>query len=232
MNGDNRHLEATPARLASLSRLPLFFSLQGKTAVVAGGSAAAAWKAELLSAAGATVSVFAVEVSDQMEKLARGLPGVVAISRRVWRATDLQGAALAIGDFEDDKGASAFRRAARAAGVPLNVIDKPAFCDFSFGAIVNRSPLVVGISTDGAAPTFAQAVRGKIEALLPTGFALWTAAAAQWRDAVKAAGLSFTARRRFWQLFAAHAMANPDVTPGPGDFSRFAAVASSPHKAP
>ena len=39
--------------------------------------------------------------------------------------------------------------------VPVNVIDKPKFCDFSFGAIVNRSPLVIGISTDGAAPVFA-----------------------------------------------------------------------------
>ena len=58
-----------------------------------------------------------------------------------------------------------------AAGVPVNVIDKPAFCDFSFGAIVNRSPLVIGISTDGAAPVFAQAIRAKLEALLPNGFA-------------------------------------------------------------
>ena len=68
------------------------------------------------------------------------------------------------------------------AGVPVNVIDKPAFCDFSFGAIVNRSPLVIGISTDGAAPVFAQAIRAKLEALLPNGFAHWAQAAAQWRS--------------------------------------------------
>ena len=84
------------------------------------------------------------------------------------------------------------RHAARAAGVPVNVIDKPAFCDFAFGAIVNRSPLVIGISTDGAAPVFAQAIRAKLEALLPNGFAGWAAAAARWRDAVKASGLSFS----------------------------------------
>src|SRR5271169_5930804 len=50
-----------------------------------------------------------------------------------------------------------------AAGVPFNVIDRPAFCDLEFGAIVNRSPLVVAISTDGAAPVFGQAIRAKIE---------------------------------------------------------------------
>ena len=65
--------------------------------------------------------------------------------------------------------------AARAAGVPVNVIDKPTFCTFQFGAIVNRSPLVIGISTGGAAPVFGQAIRSRIEALLPAGFARWAA---------------------------------------------------------
>ena len=78
-------------------------------------------------------------------------------------------------------GPQLFAAAARAVGVPVNVIDKPAFCDFAFGAIVNRSPLVIGISTDGAAPVFAQAIRAKLEALLPKGFADWAAAAARWR---------------------------------------------------
>ena len=55
---------------------------------------------------------------------------------------DLPGAAITVGDFHDDDEAAAFAAAARAAGVPVNVIDKPAHCDFSFGAIVNRSPLV------------------------------------------------------------------------------------------
>ena len=107
--------------------------------------------------------------------------------------------------------------------MPVNVIDKPAFCDFSFGAIVNRSPLVIGISTDGAAPVFAQAIRAKLEALLPKGFADWAAAAARWRGALKLAGLSFAARRKFWQLFTAHAVANPDREPAQADFDSFIA---------
>ena len=85
--------------------------------------------------------------------------------------------------------------------MPVNVIDKPAYCDFSFGAIVNRSPLVIGISTDGAAPVFAQAIRAKLEAMIPRGFARWADAARHWRQAVQSSGLSFGARRRFWQLF-------------------------------
>ncbi len=140
-----------------------------------------------------------------------------------WTADDLRDAAVAIGAFDDDDGAAAFAAAARAVGVPVNVIDKPAFCDFAFGAIVNRSPLVIGISTDGAAPVFAQAIRAKLEALLPKGFADWAAAAARWRSAVKASGLSFSGRRKFWQLFTAHAVSNPDSEPSQDDFDRFIA---------
>ncbi len=216
--------EAGPARMSALARLPVFLALEGKRAVLAGGSAAAAWKAELLAAAGAQVDVYANEVSDELLQIAADPPrGAVTIHRRSWTAGDLAGAAVAIGAFDDDESAAAFAAAARAAGVPVNVIDKPAFCDFAFGAIVNRSPLVIGISTDGAAPVFAQAIRAKLEALLPKGFADWATAAARWRSAVKASGLSFAGRRKFWQLFTAHAVANPDSEPSQRDFDSFVA---------
>jgi uroporphyrin-III C-methyltransferase / precorrin-2 dehydrogenase / sirohydrochlorin ferrochelatase len=132
--------------------------------MLAGGSSAAAWKAELLSAAGAQ------------------------------------------------------------AGVPVNVIDKPAFCDFAFGAIVNRSPLVIGISTDGAAPAFAQAIRARLEMLLPKGFAAWAAAAQHWRSAVKAAELTFPARCAFWRLFAKHAVTHAESAPTGADLGRLIAA--------
>ena len=109
--------------------------------------------------------------------------GTIVIHRRAWSAGDIRGAAIAIGACESDDERLHFAAAARAAGVPVNVIDKPKFCDFAFGAIVNRSPLVIGISTDGAAPVFAQAIRAKLEALIPRGFAPWAEAARRWRAA-------------------------------------------------
>jgi len=224
MNAHRTPSETRPERMDALARLPVFLALEGKRALLAGGSAAAAWKAELLSAAGAQVEVFAADMSDEMRQVAEDAPrGKVALHRRAWNAEDLTGAAVAVGAFEDDAGAAAFTAAARVAGVPVNVIDKPAFCDFSFGAIVNRSPLVIGISTDGAAPVFAQAVRAKLEALLPQGFAGWAAAAGRWRAQLKETGLSFAGRRKFWQLFTAHAVANPDGAPGEADFDAFVA---------
>ncbi len=216
--------ETPSGKMAPLARLPVFLALDGKRAVLAGGSAAAAWKAELLSAAGARVDVYAEAPSDELLQVAGDPPrGEIVVNRRAWTADDLRDAAVAIGAFDDDDSAAAFADAARASGVPVNVIDKPAFCDFAFGAIVNRSPLVIGISTDGAAPVFAQAIRAKLEALLPKGFADWAAAAARWRSALKASGLPFPGRRRFWQLFTAHAIRNPDAEPTQNDFDRFVA---------
>jgi len=186
--GDPPRLQRPP-RMAALARLPVFLALEGKRAVVAGDGPPVAWKAELLSAAGAAVALFAeypcadVVVfaqcpCEELHALAAQPPrGAIVLQHRAWQAEDVRGAAVAIAGFDDDRDAQCFAEAARAAGVPVNVIDKPAHCDFSFGAIVNRSPLVIGISTDGAAPVFAQAIRGKLEAMIPRGFAGWADAA-------------------------------------------------------
>jgi len=225
MNASRQPLEMQPPRMEALARLPVFFALNGKRAVLAGGGAAAAWKAELLAACGARVEVYAEDLSDAIVRVAGDvLRGDIALHGRPWRQDDLKDAAIAIGAFDDDGEAKKFYDAARAAGVPVNVIDKPAYCDFSFGSIVNRTPLVIGVSTDGAAPVFAQAIRAKLEALLPKGFAAWAAAAARWRGKLKETGLSFAGRRKFWQLFTAHALANPEQGPTQNDFASFVAA--------
>src|SRR2546423_2381682 len=208
--------EARPPRMEALARLPVFYALAGKRAVIAGGSAAAAWKAELLIAAGAAVDIYAPEISEELAELAANTP-LITLHPRAIEAADFRVAALAIGAFEDDTDAAAFAALARRAGVPVNVIDRPAFCDFSFGAIVNRSPLVIGISTDGAAPVFGQAIRAKLEALIPRGIARWAEAARQWRPRVLAYALSFRERRRFWEQFAERAVAEPERTPAESD---------------
>lgn len=211
--------DATPARMEPLARLPVFFALNGRRALVAGGTPGAAWKAELLSAAGAEVAVYAPDTCDHMIALAIDPPqGAVTIRRRTWTPEDLAGVAIAVGAFDNGEDAKRFSDAARAAGVPVNVVDNPKFCDFAFGAIVNRSPLVIGISTDGASPVFGQAIRGKLETLIPRGFARWAEMARRWRSDLKASGLSFNAKRRFWQLFTERAVKHPDAEPQSFDY--------------
>jgi uroporphyrin-III C-methyltransferase / precorrin-2 dehydrogenase / sirohydrochlorin ferrochelatase len=213
--------------MEALARLPVFFALVGKRAVVAGGDPQAAWKAELLSAAGAAVAVFAVAPCEEMVALAASPPrGPVHIQSRVWGAADLAGAVIAVGTFAHDGEASAFAAAARAAGVPVNIVDKPAYCDFTFGAIVNRSPLVIGISTDAAAPVFGMAIRARLEGMIPNGFARWAEAARRWRAALVATGLAAAGRRRFWRGFADRAIQHPDREPNQADFDAVLAAAT------
>jgi uroporphyrin-III C-methyltransferase/precorrin-2 dehydrogenase/sirohydrochlorin ferrochelatase len=212
--------------MQALARLPIFLALDGKRAVIAGNGAPVAWKAELLSAAGADVAVFAERPCEELRAVAsRAARAAIALQQRAWRIEDLTDAAVAVGGFDDEAEAERFAAAARTAGVPVNVIDRPAYCDFSFGAIVNRSPLVIGISTDGAAPVFGQAIRARIEAMIPRGFARWAGAARRWRKAVQSSGLSSSARRRFWQAFAVFAVSNPEREPAPSDFDAFLGTA-------
>lgn len=204
----------SPNRMDRLATLPVFFKLGGKRAVLIGGSEPAAWKAELLSAAGADLDVYATDFADEFAHLAAHPPaGRVTLHARVWTPADLDGAAIAIGAISDDGEAQRFVDAARNAGVPVNVIDRPEFCQFQFGSIVNRSPLVIAISTDGAAPVFGQAIRSRIEALLPQGFKRWAEAAKSWRREGSRLGADMPARRRFWERFTERAMTNADRQP-------------------
>jgi uroporphyrin-III C-methyltransferase / precorrin-2 dehydrogenase / sirohydrochlorin ferrochelatase len=203
-----------PRRMDPLATLPLFFALGGRRALVVGGNEAAAWKAELLSAAGATVEVWDLDPCAEMAALAADAPGgPVSIERQRWAPECLAGAALVVAAAEDEAEARRIFEAAMGVGVPVNVIDRPAFCTFQFGAIVNRSPLVVGISTGGAAPIFGQAVRSRIEALIPSGLGRWAEAAKRWRADLGRFALGAAVRRRFWERFAALALAEPDRQP-------------------
>ncbi len=217
--------EAPPARLNPIASLPVFFKLAGKQAVVIGGSDAAAWKAELIAAAGAVVRVFSEESGEKLRQIAAQTPNVAIIDRH-WTPADLDGAAIAIADIEADAEIEAFRAAARAAAVPHNIVDKPAHSDFQFGAIVERSPLVIGISTDGGAPVFGQALRARIETLLPNGFRAWARAAKAWRPAVAAHKLDFRARRRAWEFFAARALLEPAREPAQSDLDAMMGAAT------
>ncbi len=196
---------ATPARMAPLAKLPVFWALEGKRVIVAGGSDAAAWKAELLAACGAEVHVYAEDLGETFASLiardTQSSEGRFHHHAMHWSPQSFAGAAIAIADCEDESTAATFHTAACKAGVPVNVIDKPHYCQFQFGSIVNRSPVVVAISTDGAAPILAQAIRRRIETLLPPSLKSWASLAHTIRDKVNARVSPGAPRRAFWERF-------------------------------
>lgn len=205
-------------RIEPLATLPLFHKLKGRKVVLAGGSEAALWKAELLAAAGAHLHILAGEKTDLFSALSsHAEAGQIAIFPRAWEPLDLADAVLAVGDFAGEPDIRAFLEATRQAGVPVNIIDKPERSDVSFGALVNRSPLIVAISTDGAAPVLGQAIRTKIEALLPIGLKAWAQTAADWRPSLRVRELPVALRRAFWDRFVERAMAQPERAPDAAD---------------
>jgi uroporphyrin-III C-methyltransferase/precorrin-2 dehydrogenase/sirohydrochlorin ferrochelatase len=182
------------SRINALPNLPLFHKLEGRKAVVVGASAAADWKAELLVAAGGKV----VRLGDS------------------WSAEQFEGAAIVVAEARAD--ASRLANAARVVGAVVNIIDRPELSDVQFGTIVNRSPIVVAISTDGAAPMLGQSIRARIESVLPLGLSAWAKAARQWRPLLKRRLVDFASRRAFWQRFVAAAWSDSQRSPTSDDF--------------
>lgn len=224
------HIVSKPqnnARIQALAVLPVFFDLTDKRVIAIGGSEPATWKIELLAAAGAHVQVLAPigEWCEELISLAeRGAAaGTISLVDCRWSPSDLSGAAMAVADIEDDAEALAFTEAARDAGVPYNVIDRPEFCQFQFGSIVNRSPVVVGISTTGAAPILGQAVRRRIETLLPDTLTAWAQLAARVRGTVMDRLEAGPQRREFWERLVDRAFGDSAPTPLDADIEAIAA---------
>ncbi len=201
----NKPTPAPSARIGALATLPVFFDLKGKPVLLIGGSEASAWKAELLAATGAKVEVHATEFCSEILALADriDLSGSIKLIKQPWSLASFANKSLIVGDAHTEGEAKAIYCAARAAGVPVNVIDKPAYCTFKFGTIVNRSPVVISISTDGAAPVLGQAIRTRIEALLPATLANWAQLAKDIRVTVQQRFAAGVERRQFWGRFAA-----------------------------
>ncbi len=227
-----RRPQEIPARIAPLAALPLFHRLTGRRAVVAGGSEGALWKAELLAAAGADVLVLAGD-PENAEKF-EAIPAL-AVLPRGWTAADLDGAAIAVADPGGREEALNFVAAARSAGVPVNVIDQTDLCDVQFGTIVNRSPILLAISTGGAAPMLGQSIRARVEAVLPLTLSAWAKAAQALRPRLKARVKSFEGRRAFWERFVERAWAGGlpgdgkiSLQPEPGRRGRVTLVGAGP----
>ncbi len=180
-----------------MKHLPVFLSVHGRSGLVVGGGAAAAEKARLLRQAGAAVTVVAPKVAPALADLA----AEIRLLRRRFVAGDVAGCAVVYGATGIDAVDVAVAKAADAAGVPVNVIDRPRLSSFISPAIVDRDPVLVAISTGGAAPVLARRLRAALESLLPSGLGRLAQFAESFRAAVKANFPTAVARRRFWDRF-------------------------------
>ena len=139
---------------------PIFIDLDDQPVLMIGGGEAAAQKLRLLTRTGARLRVLAPAPCAEIVELAAA--GALRLERRALEAGDLAGARLAYVALEDDAAAAHAAWMARAAGVPVNAIDRQELCDFITPAIVDRDPVVVAIGTEGAAPVLARQIKARL----------------------------------------------------------------------
>lgn len=208
---------STP-RIEPLSVLPVFLYLNCKNAVVIGSESPAIWKAELLAKAGAKVTFICKAASAEVLQFVANVQSCspIALVIAEWRTEDFSSAEIVVADVDGQEAAELFGVARKYTSL-VNIIDKPAYCTFQFGSIVNKSPLVIGISTSGAAPVLAQHVRSLIEAVLPADIQSLANRAARVRGRVNEhLGASFE-RRKYWGAFFGKAFwlkSHREKTPG------------------
>jgi uroporphyrin-III C-methyltransferase/precorrin-2 dehydrogenase/sirohydrochlorin ferrochelatase len=181
--------------------LPGFWRLDGRVALLIGGGEAAARKLRFLIRAGARVRVFPSGEALHPEVSTAVSAGTVQRVDRPVCAADAVGALLAIVAVADEIEAGAAIAVLKAARVPINAVDRPAACDFIFPAVIDRSPIVIGVSSGGASPVLTRRVRAAVESVLPARLGRLARVAESFRDAVKAMIPDSAGRKRFWEDF-------------------------------
>ncbi len=176
---------------------PLFLKIEDRTCVVIGGGVVAARKVEMLRRAGARVSVVAPDLIDELARLAEC--GSIDHRGRMFFPNQLDGAVLVIAATGDGAIDAQVARHARLRGLPVNVVDDAGLSSFVMPAVIDRSPVVVAVSTGGASPVLARRVRAWIEAALPPTLGRFARLLATYRDAARRHIPDPAQRRRTWE---------------------------------
>lgn len=177
--------------------LPVFMKLRGRTCVVIGGGEVALRKVGMLLKAEAAVTVVAPELCAELAEWCA--EGKVAHRPGVFEAAQLDGAQLVIAATDDQDVNRAVSAAAQARNIPVNVVDAPELCTFVVPSVVDRSPIVIAISSGGKAPVLARLLRARLETLIPAAYGRLAVLAAEFRGRVKARFSSMQERRIFWE---------------------------------
>lgn len=180
-----------------MQALPIFMNISQRLCVVIGAGEVAARKVTMLLRAQASVTVYAPEICPTLADLVEA--GRIRYQQARFADEQLSGACLVIAATNDLQVNTAVSLAAKANNIPVNVVDAPALCTFTMASIVERSPIVIAISSEGNAPVLARYLRSKIETMLPAGYGRIAAIAGEFRDKVKSKYATSQARRIFWE---------------------------------
>lgn len=180
-----------------MQALPIFYKINNRHCVVIGGGDVAMRKVSMLLKADADVTVISPEICHELQELVTAKK--LKYEKASFETNQLDGACLVVAATDDAAVNTAVSIAAKAQNIPVNVVDAPHLCTFTMGSIIDRTPVVIAISSEGNAPVLARYIRTKIETMLPAGYGRIAAIAGEFREQVKAKFVTTQLRRRFWE---------------------------------
>lgn len=178
--------------------LPIFLDLRGKNVLVVGGGDTAARKASLVLSTGAWVTVVSPEPLAAAFSELQGTDRLIH-RQEPFRPTHLDGMEVVFAASEEETLDHQVYEAARARHLPVNVVDRPRLCSFIMPSIIDRSPVVVAVSSGGEAPVLSRLLRARLETLIPAAYGRLAVLAGRFKDRVRKRFASTEARRKFWE---------------------------------
>jgi len=176
---------------------PLFLKLTDRPCLVIGAGSIAARKIDLLSRAGAAITVIANDIAPVVANMQNSHH--LSIKQKTFETTDVTGFHLVVSATDNSTTNELVAKSATDSNILVNVVDNPALCSFIFPAIIDRSPVIAAVSSGGAAPVLARLLRAKIESLIPAEFGHLAHLAAKFRSQVKKQIKEPSQRRIFWE---------------------------------
>ena len=180
-----------------MNNLPLFFAMKGRRVVIAGGGVAAARKANLMVRAECAVTIIAPTLNTDLSILAS--EGRLVHETGPLTAVNLTGCVIAVGASEDPAVNEQLHKFATEERIPVNIVDRPELCDFILPAVVDRSPLLIAVSSGGTAPLLTRILKARFETLIPAAYGRLSKFAGDYRDRVRDTLPRAAVRLQFWE---------------------------------
>jgi len=180
-----------------MDHLPIFLNLKNARALVVGNGTIAARKADLLLRAGCSLTVIAPELSEELV----ALTDKYSFEHKTGdlRADDLTGCVVVFGCCQDDAVNQKLYDLATEAGILVNVSDNTEKCSFIMPAVVDRTPLLIAISSGGTSPLLIRSLKAHFETTIPAAYGRLAEFAGSYRERIKNLIPNLTRRRRFWE---------------------------------
>ena len=180
-----------------MDHLPIFINTREKPCIVIGGGDIALRKINLLLKAKAKVDCLSPLFCKGIKNLSKD--GHITLINKSFDQTDIKDYSIIIAATDDSSVNSSISAIAQVKKIPVNVVDSPELSSFIMPSIVDRSPLIIAVSSSGKAPVLSRIIRAKLETVIPSAYGILADIAGEYRQKVKDRFSTIKDRRAFWE---------------------------------